>query len=303
MQSKLTKSQVIKLVSEKAPEYLEVFKDFQACDGGWLKWPKQFIQAKHNLKLDYYVTFYRDQKQIDVCLLLFMMGDEGFKEFNESFRNLSDQETQLEFEGITKELIEDDNEWVDQLLPEWPKTPEEEAELKAQFDLLSPESQKESLLRASYLYIHILCSIHNYFALMVCGEKMTSLVPKAIAGDDDAFCKAVKIDRNLLIAHPYFTERYQTAQANAELDFIKRLSHLQSSPALIGKIAYPGLYLVFSMLESLGWLDELTHKEILDICDAAGLDRWQNRIEDVNYVTKRLAGYRKYQLTGGLSMH
>lgn len=57
------------------------------------------------------------------------------------------------------------------------------------------------------------------------------------------------------------------------------------------------------MLESLGWLNDLTHSEILDICTAANLDRWENRIEDVNYLTKRLAGYRKYQKTGGVSMH
>lgn len=151
--------------------------------------------------------------------------------------------------------------------------------------------------------MHVFLSVHNFLSVMVNGEKMTSLVPKAIAGDEDAFRKAVKIDRSLLSYHPYFVDRFQSAQANGEAEFLRRLSHNNSTPGLIGKISYPGLYVVFAMLESLGWLDEISHSEILDICDKAGLDRWQNRIEDVNYVTKRLAGYRRYQRTGGVSMH
>ena len=31
---------------------------------------------------------------------------------------------------------------------------------------------------------------------------------------------------------------------------------------------------------------ELKHNELLDLCDSARLDRFQNRIEDVNYLTK-----------------
>ena len=124
---------------------------------------------------------------------------------------------------------------------------------------------------------------------------MTSLVLKAMKGDTEAFLKAVKIDRNLLISHPYFIERYQQAQANGEIGFLQKLSTKQSTPHLISKIRYPGVYIVFSMLQSINWLDDLTHEEILDICDAAGLDRWQNRIEDVNYLTKMLGDYRSWQ--------
>ncbi len=132
---------------------------------------------------------------------------------------------------------------------------------------------------------------------------MTSLVPKALSGDDGAFCRAVKIDRNLLAHHPYFIERKQRAQEKGEQEFLRHLSYHDSSPGLKGKIRYPGLYMVFAMLESVNWLDDLAHSEILDICDTAGLERWQNRIDDVNYVTKRLLDYRKGQKLGRLSMH
>jgi len=138
---------------------------------------------------------------------------------------------------------------------------------------------------------------------MVHGSKMTSLVPKAIAGDEDSFFKAVQIDRMLLIHHPYFRERKALAQDNAEAGFLSRLSYRESSSPLKGKIQYPGLYMLFGILDAYQWLDDLKHDEILDICDAAGLDRYQNRIEDVNYITKRLIEYHRWQKTGGLSMH
>lgn len=297
-----TKKQVFQIVSEKAPEYISIFMDFKAYDGGWLEWPDWVIRAKENLKLDYYVLLYKDQKHIDVCLFLFLMGKEGLQEWNQKIESLPEEGKQKYFEELTQEVLDDDLKWLDDRLSVRP-TSENEEELKTQFEALSEEEKKEAILNATYLLLHILPSMHNYFALMVCGEKLTSLVPKAINGDDSAFCKAVKIDRNLLFSHPYFIERNKKAQAKGEQDFLESLARYQSTPGLIGKIRYPGLYIIFAMLESLSWLDDFTHTEILDICDAAGLDRWQNRIEDVNAVTKQLARYRRYQKTGGVSMH
>ena len=127
---------------------------------------------------------------------------------------------------------------------------------------------------------------------MVHGTKMTSLVPRAISGDDDAFLKAVQIDRMLLLHHPYFRDRKARAQNDGETEFLSKLSYRESNPPLRGKIRYPGLYMVFGNLESIGWLDDLRHDEILDLCEGAGLDLYQNRIEEVNFVTKRLGEYR-----------
>ena len=51
-----TKSQAIKLVTEQAPQLLEVFKDFQASNGGWLTWPDKLLKIKKNLKADNYIS-------------------------------------------------------------------------------------------------------------------------------------------------------------------------------------------------------------------------------------------------------
>lgn len=300
--NRLTKSQLTKLVTKTAPEYLEIFSEFKAYDGGWLVLPERIQKIKDNLKLDYYVTLYKDQNTIDVCLLLFMFGKEGLKKWSNDLKKLPPAQQLQELVIFSDELM-NDSTWVDDLLGEWPETPEDELELRKQYESLSPQEQQQELERISFLFLHILLSLHNYFALMAHGEKMVSLVPKAINGNDEAFCKAVRVDRNLLVSHPYFKERYQKAQSKPEKEFLQKLSANQSKPNLIGKIRYPGLYLLFAMLEVLEWLDDLTHEEILDLCDSAGLDRWQNRIEDINAATKQLARYRRYQKSGGVSMH
>jgi hypothetical protein len=296
------KSQAIALVSKNAPDYVECFKDFQAYDRGWLIWPEKLVQIKDNLRLDYYVRLYEDQKKVNVCLALFLMGEKGWKEWNDELRALSPKESEDTIESFVQELLDDD-EWVKSLIPDIPQTTEEEIKAKEQFELLSEEEKNLYIKRFSFLFLHVLSSIHNYFSIMVHGESMTSLVPKAISGDDDAFCRAVKIDRNLIISHPYFKERYQKAQADGDRDFLRRIATNQTSPNLLGRIRYPGLYIIFAMLDALKWLDDLTANEILDICDAARLDRWQNRIEDTIAVNKQLARYRRYQKTGGVSMH
>ena len=138
---------------------------------------------------------------------------------------------------------------------------------------------------------------------MVHGARLTTLVPQAITGDDEAFLKAIQIDRMLLLHYPYFRDRKFRAQNDREMEFLSKISYRESNSPVRGKIQYPALYMLFGILESFRWLDDLKHKEILDICDEAGLDRYQNRIEDINCLTKRLIEYRKWQKTGGVSMH
>ena len=99
----------------------------------------------------------------------------------------------------------------------------------------------------------------------------------------------------LLLHYPYFRDRKARAQSDGDMAFLSKLSYRESNPPVRSKIRYPALYMLFGILESVGWLDDLTHDEILDICDEARLDRYQNRIEDVNCITKRLSEYRLWK--------
>ena len=42
----------------------------------------------------------------------------------------------------------------------------------------------------------------------------------------------------------------------------------------------------------------MQHREILDLCDEAGVGGYANRIEDVKNLSKRLAEYRAFQNRG-----
>jgi len=298
-----TKSQVTKIVTEKAPEYVEFFTDVKADAHGWLILPDRYLQAMKNLNISQYVTLYKDQKTIDVCFMFFFMGKDEFKVWNNKLSGLSIDEQKQECETFVQNILDTDLAEFDEMLGKWPDTPEEEEKLRQDFESLDEETKKLNIERSQFLWIHIFLSLHNFFSVMVNGESMVSLVPKAIQGDDDAFCKSVKIDRNLLDHHPYFIERLKQAKLNGESSFIRELSKYQAKPNLKGAIRLPGLYFVFAMLDIVGWLDDFTHTEILDLCDAAALDRWQHRIVDVNAITKRLIEYRRFQKTGGVSMH
>lgn len=300
-----TKAQAIQLAIQCAPQYVEFFREFQVQDGGWIIWPEKFLQIKKNLNLDHYVIHYRSDNSINNCLLIAMMGKEGFAQWNESFKTMSEEEQQIEVEEWADDFIGLDQDDIEAIFGKWPDTLEDEELAQSEFSSFGEEAKKEAIERATFLWAHMFSAIHNCLALMVLGEKMTSIVPKAVNGDEEAFFRAIKIDRNLLEHHPYFVGRVAKARAEGSKgkDFLKKLGKYGAHPQLSTRIQYPGLYIVFAVLESLGWLNDFTHEEILDICDAAGLDRWQNRIEDVNYLTKRLGGYRRYQKTRGVSMH
>jgi hypothetical protein len=130
---------------------------------------------------------------------------------------------------------------------------------------------------------------------MVHGQKLTTLVPLAMQGDQEAFCKAVQIDRNLLTGHSYFKEIHSRLIRGGDSGFLKRLNYRLSNATTRGKIRFPVLYMMFATLDSFQCLDELTAGEILDICDEAGLDRFQNRIEDENNLVRRRIEYRTMQ--------
>jgi hypothetical protein len=297
------KPQVIQVITEHAPEYVDLFMDFHVHDGGWLIWPDYLIQIRTNLKLDNYVILYEDEKRIHTAMALFFFDKAEIKKQKEEEANKTIEQQQEELDSFVEDIIDSGSEIAEAIFKDWPPTPEQEKIALEEFKKLDGETQKYQTEKMQYLFLSMISSLHNYFSVMVNGEKMTSLVPKAMQGDDEAFLKAVKVDRNLLSFHPYFIERNNRAQLAGEQEFLRKLSARQSSPNLLGKIRYPGLYMIFAMLEVMTWLNDFTHEEILDLCDACGLDRWQNRIEDVNAVTKQLIRFRRYQKTGGVSMH
>lgn len=270
--------------------------------GGWVSLPPVVAHIRANLRIENYVELYDDYRKIGVCVLLAFMEPEELKEWNDELAALppKDHERQL------SKLLEDIDS-LDELLDGVFHLPQSEQELslaKAVFAALSAEDQRKSIRCLAFLWSAMLAGVHDALSVMVHGERLSSLVPKAIAGDDEAFCKAIQIDRQLYSHHPAFRRRIDAAHATNDEVFLRNVTYRLRAKTSHGRIHYPGLWTVFSMLDIFGWLDgTLTAEQILDICDEVGLHAFENRIEDANALNKRLRAYRKMQKTALLSSH
>lgn len=290
-----SKKQAIKAAIDLTPQYAEYLKELHKSKG-----QSFFKKEVANIQNTYggYVLMYDDERKISRAFLLATLGEDGYKEFNSEFVNSTPQEQQEWLESLTE-----DHEIVEAYSSiEIPETPEEWQAAKDSIAKLSEEERKQAETKSAYFWCFTFSTFFNTLSLMVHGSKLTSLVPQAIAGDDVAFLKALQIDRMLLLHHSYFRDRKFRAQDEGDIELLTKINYREFN-ILRSKIRYPALYMLFGILDTYRWLNDLKHSEILDICDQAQLDRFQNRIEDENCITKRLLEYRKWQKTGGVSMH
>lgn len=287
----------LSLIEQVAPQYLEMFRDVQK-PGGWRTLAERFSEIRKRLKLDSYVTLYGNEIWVYNALLIALLGTEDFKRTQEDLNAASPEEQQGFLDELTTDVTQDDG-WLSEMFPE---SAEKQEEQRLAFEALPENERAQVVQRSQHLFAFVMAFFYNSISVMVHGEKLTSLVPKAIVGDRGAFLKAIHIDKSILHAHPAFKNQYEQALSNEDQDFLRNIGYRVEASPTRGKIRYPGAFMIFALLESLGWLDDVRHEDILDLCDNAGLDRWQNRIEDVNYLTKRLRDYRRMQRQGNLSM-
>jgi hypothetical protein len=293
---RLPKKSALDFAQKWTPLLAEAFHFLQIA-GGRVKVASRYASIRQNVAG--YVLLYDDERKLGMTTLYAVLGEEGIKELNHQAALFSAQEAAEFLEGIAGEEGEN---FLGEVL-DFPDTEEEWEEQERLFQALPAAEKEAAAKRSQWLFSCIFGQLFNILALMTHGAKLTVLVPQALQGDDDAFLKAVQVDRLLLTHHPYFIQRKQQAQDNGEAKFLHALAYRENNPNLKGKIRYPALFMLFGVLEAVQWLNDLRHEEILDLCDEIGLDRFQNRIEDVTYLTKRLEDYRRFQKSSGMSMH
>lgn len=290
------KDVALRFAKKWTPVYADLHRELKQ-EGGRVALGNRFAAIRQNIAV--YVTLYDDERKFAFVMMKALLGEAGLNEIVLESAQWAEEELSEFTEYCFSEELEQD---LIELL-DFPKTDAEWKEREDAFHKL-PESEKaEATTLDICLFAGIFGQVFNTLSLMTHGAKLTTLVPQAMAGNEEAFLKAVQVDRYLLSHHPYFVQRKQEAQDRGEAEFLRKLAYRESNPNLAGKIRYPALFMLFGILESIQWLDELSHDEILDICDELGLDRYQNRIEDRYYLAKRLINYRNWQKSGGLSMH
>jgi hypothetical protein len=292
MHPKPSKEVAIRYIQKHLPDYGELFSKIHK-NGGWVKFDPWLYNALKNTKATDYAKFYPDESVLPKLFFIAFSDLETYKELATDLDQANTEEHTAFLDDWIVSAEQDDPEGL------WnfhiPKTPEEIEEAKKLFESYSQEEQNEAGKRAYCFIAFFIINFHNYLALMVHGRKISQLVAEAIRGDDKAFLLTVQIDPTVMQAIPYFHERESLAYRTGDSDFLDKLAYRRKNPPLRGKIRFPLLYLLFAMLQDINILDDLSRIEILDICDASGLDRWQNRIEDVNYLGKRLSEFRRYQ--------
>jgi hypothetical protein len=235
-----------------------------------------------NLKIESYPKHYASENAIGHMLFKSIMSDE---EIIDTYKELEAASPEERGEFLT-EFASTFCEGIDQI--EIPKTPAEQETARQKILALPEDERQEVIKNSQHFFCYFFASFFQNLSVMVHGEKLTSLVAQAIAGNDDAFVKAIQIDRRILVEYPYFKDRFVRAQFEAERDFLDLVSYRVNRSPYHGKIRHKSLWLTLSMLELTGHLNELRHQEILDICDEVGVGGLESRIQEVKYLSKRI---------------
>lgn len=301
MFDRIEKSLVHNITMMLAPECGGILSDFRVQHNGWVKLPDILEQCRKNSGLgDAYVLAYENETRIyfSLCKAIFPENTEAkIKQLNTEVLSATPEERMELFSLFQSEEFD---LTLDNILS---VTDEERERYRKEYEALSAKEKYNCILCTQFFLTFLYSHFYNNLSLMVHGQKLTTLVPLAMQGDKEAFCKAVQIDRNLLTGNSFFRDTYADLQSGSDKDFLNAILYRIGNPTIRGRIRFPALYMVFATLDSFHLLDDFTASEILDICDEAKLDRFQNRIEDENYLIKRRSEYRRFQKVTPMSMH
>ena len=280
-----------KFIRAMAPEWAWFLQHIES-EGGYVRFPLLFSRFITNLNIENYPELYENESFIGAIMLRAFLDPVEIKALDAELALISPEERFKHAE----EAMGDFEDIVEGI--EIPKTLGAQKRALSAFKALSEEDQKATTLFWQRFMMGFLASFYQSLSIMVHGEKLTSLVAQAKAGNDKAFAKAVQIDKRILFAIPYFKRRYTEANAQGESKFTEAVgAHLQRPPYK-GKIRHKPLYLAFAILDMARLLETMKHSDLLDLCNEAGLDSHANRIDDVKNISKRLAEYRAFQRRG-----
>lgn len=234
-------------ISSGAPDWEWLLGQMES-EGGYLRFPPMVVRAIVNLKIGSYPLLYENEAAIGLIVFRAFMTQEQIIELNTQLTEQSPEERGQTLREMCGGLLE-----VDQAF-ELPKTPAAEKRAQAQFDALTKEEQADAVRIAQYFWMGFLAGFFQNVSVMVHGEKLSSLVLQAKAGNDEAFCKAVQIDKRILTTIPYFKQRFENAALDGDQEFADALAYRLQCAPYKGKIRYKSLWMAFAFLDMVGLL-------------------------------------------------
>jgi hypothetical protein len=268
-------------------EFLHLLEDAK----GRLTFRAGLGRAIKGLRIEDYPLLYEAEQSMGVALAKAFMSDEDLAELNAQLAQSSPEGRGAfaqQFGGELMSLL-DAIEFPDET------SPEEAAAARAAMEAV-PADELAAGIRAIQLSLAGgLALFYEQLSILVHGEKLSSLVAQAKAGDDEAFAKAVQIDGRVLTSIPYFRDRHARARLEDDAAFLSKVWRRQVAAPYKGRIEHKALYLMFAFLDSVGLLKSFKHRELLDLYDELGVGSEGRRIEDEKNMGKRLTEYRRFQ--------
>jgi hypothetical protein len=274
----------VELLKALVPLFNEVL-GYMDQHGGWLPLRSQFFDVAKNPIIRKWPELYLDERKIKGFTLFGVLGQEAFKDLPDPAQFM---------ETLKHEFA--------QALDAGEITTPSDAEFeheKSKFAALDEAAQADAAQRGALLALGSITSVFHCLALVVHGRTLCQLVAEAMQGDDDAYRKAVQIDRTVLTL-PYFQDRMLRAQFTCDGPFLKAVGDSLKRPIISSKIRHRTLWLAFALLDDEGLLAGLPHDRLLDICEEVGVYGKAHGVEDVGHLRKRLRDYRKHQRTSNI---
>jgi len=217
--------------------------------------PTQISKLANELGIQDYSSLYVDKNNLNT---LFIEGMELAPELKNVFHQIN----QISEEHVHKFM----DEWLQNLSrldldevfsDEQEKTEEELSE--EQLNAL------RSLIKWCLLWMHDLTS------LMVHGERIFSLVQKAIAGNRSAMLKVLQTDPSAFQYIPDFQKIHAQAVVSRDKKFLNSMNHHLNNRVGQSKLSHRMIYTVIFLLDTLQILGSMTNNDILELCDTSGL--------------------------------
>lgn len=288
--SQIPREFAVRMVAQHVPDAAYILSFIESEDG-YLKFPPFLTRVLQNPAVAQYPLLYKSEGHMALVMLKCFFDEDEISQLT-SIKDLSKEDDV----AYLMSCIDGVSNAADQI--KIPRTPREEREAMSAFDCLTPAEQKEAAQFGVNFFSFTFAMFFETLSIMVHGEKLTSLVSQAKQGNDNAFVKAVQIDRRILTVDPYFRDRYNNPENETDRSFHSLLSYRLSVPPYRGKIRYKTLWLTFSLLEKFQLLESMTHSELLDFCDEVGVGRYDSRIDSVTHLSRRLREYRDFQKRG-----
>jgi hypothetical protein len=278
---------VVEFMRLLLPDIQEVITDIEK-DGGYLNFADKLTALLTRDGLRPWSSFYEKPQSINGLVARSLFDKVELAELESMLQALPPEKASELRRDIQQNAVDSLRELdVDQAL----SVTEDQA--TAMWLSMGSEGQKQAEIQLYMMLYSMMTLIHNYFALLTYGRRIWDLVEDAKSGDDDAFLKAVRVDRTVLFGIPYFQKRLVRAQVGKDPDFHRKLANAIKAKPLGAKFSHKMLMFVFMVLEDEGLLYDLSQEQLMDVCEDLGVYGSAYGVEDSASLRKLLNKYKR----------